>query len=73
MLATDTCAFVLRKTSQTLMARIQSIPLQQQSMSVVTLAELLYGVQVSSGLNNRVGTVLPTPTFRGGLSGGKRP
>ena len=48
MLDTDTCAFVLRKTSQTLIARIQSVPLQQQSMSVVTLAELLYGVRVSS-------------------------
>ena len=48
MLDTDTCAFILRKSSPTLMQRIQAVPLQQQCMSVVTLAELLYGVQVSS-------------------------
>lgn len=48
MLDTDTCAFILRKSSPVLLDRIQSVPLQQQSMSVITLAELLYGVQVSS-------------------------
>jgi tRNA(fMet)-specific endonuclease VapC len=48
MLDTDTCAFVLRRSSDTLLARIQSVPVMQQVMSVVTYAELLYGVQVSS-------------------------
>lgn len=48
MLGTDTCAFVLRRTSDTLLERIQAVPVQQQVMSVVTYAELLYGVQVSS-------------------------
>lgn len=48
MLDTDTCAFILRKTSPLLLERIQAVPLPQQCMSVVTLAELLYGVQVSS-------------------------
>ena len=48
MLDTDTCAFILRKSSQVLLDRIQSVPLQQQCMSVVTWAELLYGVQISS-------------------------
>jgi tRNA(fMet)-specific endonuclease VapC len=48
MLDTDICAFILRKTSQRLLEKIQAVPLQQQCMSVVTLAELLYGVQVSS-------------------------
>jgi tRNA(fMet)-specific endonuclease VapC len=48
MLDTDTCAFILRKSSAVLLNRIQSIPLRQQCMSVVTWAELLYGVQVSS-------------------------
>jgi len=48
MLDTDTCAFILRKSSAVLLERIQSVPLLQQCMSVVTLAELLYGVQVSS-------------------------
>jgi tRNA(fMet)-specific endonuclease VapC len=48
MLDTDTCAFILRRTSDALLARIQSVPLQQQTISVVTYAELLYGVQVST-------------------------
>lgn len=48
MLDTDTCAFILRRSSQTLLDRIQSVPLKQQAISMVTLAELLYGVQVSS-------------------------
>jgi tRNA(fMet)-specific endonuclease VapC len=48
MLDTDTCAFILRKSSQILLAKIQTVPLQQQCMSVVTLAELLYGVQLFS-------------------------
>lgn len=48
MLDTDTCAFILRRSSPTLLARIQDVPLQQQAASVITLAELLYGVQISS-------------------------
>jgi tRNA(fMet)-specific endonuclease VapC len=48
MLDTDTCAFILRRSSPTLLARVQTVPLQQQAVSVITLAELLYGVQVSS-------------------------
>lgn len=48
MLDTDTCAFILRKSSPILLTRVQAVPLRQQCVSVVTLAELLYGVQVSS-------------------------
>lgn len=48
MLDTDTCAFVLRRSSDSLLKRIQMVPVLQQVMSVVTYAELLYGVQASS-------------------------
>ena len=48
MLDTDTCAFILRRSSPALLARIVTVPLQQQVISVVTLAELLYGIQLSS-------------------------
>jgi tRNA(fMet)-specific endonuclease VapC len=48
MLGTDTCAFILHRSSPTLLQRIQQVPLQAQVMSVVTLAELQYGVQLSS-------------------------
>jgi tRNA(fMet)-specific endonuclease VapC len=48
MLDTDICAFILRRSSDALMARIQAVPVRQQVMSVMTYAELLYGVQLSS-------------------------
>lgn len=48
MLDTDTCIFILRRSIPALLSRIQSVPLQEQAISVVTLAELLYGVQESS-------------------------
>ena len=48
MLDTDTCTFVLRRTSDTLLERIQAVAVVQQVMSVVTYAELLYGIQMSS-------------------------
>jgi tRNA(fMet)-specific endonuclease VapC len=48
MLDTDTCGFILGRSSPTLLKRIQEVPLLQQAVSMITLAELLYGVQVSS-------------------------
>ena len=48
MLDTDTCAFILRRSSPALLQRMQAVPLQRQVMSVVTLAELQYGVQASA-------------------------
>lgn len=48
MLDTDICAFILRKSSQELLQRMQTVPIAQQCMSVVTLAELLFGVQASN-------------------------
>lgn len=48
LLDTDTCAFILRRASNVLFDRIQATPLDQQAMSVVTYAELLYGVRISA-------------------------
>lgn len=48
LLDTDTCAFILRRSSPALLERIQTVPLEQQAVSMITVAELLYGVQVSS-------------------------
>ncbi len=48
MLDTDTCVFILRRSSGTVLARIQAVPVAQQVMSVVSYAELLYGVQLAS-------------------------
>ena len=56
MLDTDTCAFVLRRSSEVLLERIQRIPIERQLISVVTLAELLYGVLESNKKKaNRMG------------------
>lgn len=48
MLDTDTCVFVLRRSSEVLLERIQQVPIEQQIISMVTLAELLYGVLESN-------------------------
>lgn len=34
MLDTDTCAFILRRSSQALLERIQAVPLERQVMSI---------------------------------------
>ena len=47
LLDTDICAFIMRGPSEKLAARMQSIPLVDQAISAVTLAELLYGARVS--------------------------
>ena len=55
LLDTDTCAFILRRSPlaarrslPALLDRIQAVPIRQQALSTVMLAELLNGVQVSS-------------------------
>ena len=53
MLGTDTCIFLMRGESQTLAAKVQSVPLQQQVMSAVTFAELTYGVQASAAAKRK--------------------
>jgi tRNA(fMet)-specific endonuclease VapC len=53
MLDTDTCIFLMRGESQTLAAKVQSVPLQQQVMSAVTFAELTYGVQASAAAKRK--------------------
>jgi tRNA(fMet)-specific endonuclease VapC len=48
MLDTDTCAFIMRGPSERLREKLLSTPMDEQSISVVTLAELLYGARLSS-------------------------
>lgn len=48
MLDTDTCAFVMRGATRKLRRKLLDTPLERQAISVVTLAELLYGVRVSA-------------------------
>lgn len=53
MLDTDTCIVLMRGESPALAARVQAVPLQQQVMSVVTFAELSYGVQASTATRRK--------------------
>lgn len=47
MLDTDTCSYIMKRSHPLLLKRLQSMPVDNVCMSVVTKAELLYGVEVS--------------------------
>ncbi|CAN5377857.1 type II toxin-antitoxin system VapC family toxin [soil metagenome] len=47
MLDTDTCSYIMKRTSELLLRRLRSVPVSDVCMSVITRAELLYGVEVS--------------------------
>ncbi|MEJ7687921.1 MAG: type II toxin-antitoxin system VapC family toxin [Variovorax sp.] len=53
MLDTDTCIFLMRGEVPALATRVQEVPLQQQVMSVVTFAELTYGVKASAAAKRK--------------------
>ena len=47
MLDTDTCSYIMKRSHPELLKRLQVVPVSDVCMSVVTKAELLYGVEVS--------------------------
>lgn len=47
MLDTDTCSYIMKRSYPLVLKRLQAVPLGDVCMSVVTKAELLYGVEVS--------------------------
>ena len=47
MLDTDTCSYIMKRSEPLLLKRLQSVPVGDVCMSVVTKAELLYGVALS--------------------------
>jgi tRNA(fMet)-specific endonuclease VapC len=47
MLDTDPCSYIMKRTHPALLKRLQSVPVTDVCMSVITKAELLYGVEVS--------------------------
>ena len=47
MLDTDTCSYIVKRSHPLVLKRLQSVPVRDVCMSVVTKAELLYGVEVS--------------------------
>ena len=47
MLDTDICSYVMKRSHNALLRRLQTVPVSDVCVSVVTKSELLYGVEVS--------------------------
>jgi tRNA(fMet)-specific endonuclease VapC len=47
MLDTDTCSYIMKRSSQPVMKRLRAVPVASVCISVITKSELLYGVEVS--------------------------
>ena len=47
MLDTDTCSYIMKRSNQAVLHRLQGIAVSDVCMSVITKSELLYGVEVS--------------------------
>ena len=47
MLDTDTCSHIMKRSNPVVLRRLQAVPVADVCMSVITKAELLYGVEVS--------------------------
>jgi tRNA(fMet)-specific endonuclease VapC len=47
MLDTDTCSYIMKRSNQAVLHRLQAIAVSDVCMSVITKPELLYGVEVS--------------------------
>ena len=47
MLDTDTCSYIMKRAHPMVLKRLQAVPVGDVCMSVITKAELLYGVEVS--------------------------
>lgn len=51
MLDTDTCSYIMKRSHPPVLKRLQTLSVDDVCMSVVTKAELLYGVEVSPRRN----------------------
>lgn len=47
MLDTDTCSYIMKRSSPAVLQHLRATPIEDVCISVVTKAELLYGVEVS--------------------------
>jgi tRNA(fMet)-specific endonuclease VapC len=47
MLDTDTCSYIMKRSSEAIIKRLRAVPVTDVCVSVITKAELLYGVEVS--------------------------
>jgi tRNA(fMet)-specific endonuclease VapC len=47
MLDTDTCSYIMKRSSDILLKRLQKVPVDDVCISVITKSQLLFGVEVS--------------------------
>jgi tRNA(fMet)-specific endonuclease VapC len=47
MLDTDTCSYIMKRSHPAVLKRLRAVPVSDVCMSVISKAELLYGVEVS--------------------------
>lgn len=47
MLDTDTCSYVMKRSNQAVLNRLQQVRVSDVCISVITKSELMYGVEVS--------------------------
>ena len=47
MLDTDTCSYIMKRSSEAVVKRLLAVPVTDVCISVITKSELLYGVEVS--------------------------
>ncbi|MPZ20382.1 MAG: PIN domain-containing protein [Luteitalea sp.] len=47
MLDTDTCSYIMKRSSQAILNRLQAVPIADVCISVITKSELLFGVEIS--------------------------
>jgi tRNA(fMet)-specific endonuclease VapC len=47
MLDTDTCSYILKRSNDAVLRRLQRVPVHDVCISVITKSELLYGVEMS--------------------------
>jgi len=48
MLDTDICSYIMKRSNQALLRRLQQVPVSDVCISVITKSELLFGVEMSS-------------------------
>jgi tRNA(fMet)-specific endonuclease VapC len=47
MLDTDICSYIMKRSHDSVLKRLQNVPVHDVCISVITKSELLYGVEVS--------------------------
>src|SRR5215510_4634419 len=48
MLDTDTCSYIMKRSNDQVLKQLQKVPVSDVCVSVITKAELLFGVEVSA-------------------------